>query len=64
MWRGLLHLLPRAGLKGRLATLGRDVLAHSFRIVMSGEPEDSKPKLNLVISHSGTRTSSLVCYRR
>jgi hypothetical protein len=32
---------------------------------MSGEEqEDSKPKLNLVISHSGTRTSSLVRYRR
>jgi hypothetical protein len=24
---------------------------------MSEQPEDSKPKLNLVISHSGTRTS-------
>ena len=36
-----------------------------IRTVMSGEEgEDSKPKLNLVISHSGTRTSSLVRYRR
>ena len=31
---------------------------------MSEQPEDSKPKLNLVISHTGTRTSCLVRYRR
>jgi hypothetical protein len=30
-----------------------------IRTDMSGEPEeDSKPKLNLIINHSGTRTSS------
>ena len=33
---------------------------------MSEQPEDkdSKPKLNLVISHNGTRTSYPVRYRR
>ena len=36
-----------------------------IRTVMSEpEPEDSKPKLNLIISHSGTRTSFPVCYCR
>jgi len=53
--------LGNAGLEGSLLSA---VTSLPIRTVMSGEPEDSKPKLNLVISHSGTRTSSLVRYCR
>ena len=48
---------------GGLPTLGRNDL-DQLAPKMSAEPEDSKPKLNLIINHSGTRTSSLVSYRR
>ena len=57
---------PKPNLGGTQAwgSLLSAVTSLPIRTVMSGEPEDSKPKLNLVISHSGTRTSSLVRYRR